>query len=185
MRLDLSKDRVKIAKYLKRRVKDYPKYINFGPGEDSDPIRFIALGFYAEQGGYISLVFDTRVDGDYDGEYTNFLDEQTMLDFPKWCDFYELACDGHEVTLVTGEGKTERVHFEDANSEQCIGETSLKRLNAYFGDMLRDVLVELKKDGTWSMLPLADDAFMMVIDFDEQYLWPNYKQRKTIGRAAS
>jgi hypothetical protein len=185
MRLDLSKDRVKITKYLKKRVKDYPKYVNFGPGIDTDPIRFIALGFYAAQGGYISLVFDTRADGDYDGEYTKFLDEQTMLDFPKWCDFYELACDGHEVTLVTGAGATELVHFEDANSHECIGDSSEKRLNAYFGDMLRDVLVELKSDGTWSKLPLTDDAFMMVIDFDELYLWPNYKQRLKAGRVAN
>ncbi|MEQ1825516.1 MAG: hypothetical protein ABL921_06200 [Pirellula sp.] len=182
MKLDLSKDKAKIIKYIRQRIKDYPLYVNCGPGEDADPIRFITLGFYAEQAGYIALIFDTRNDADYDGEWTNYLDEPNMLDFPKWCEFYEMACDGNPVSIVLGDGTTESVLFADANKEGGLSEKSLRRLNAYFGDMLKDVLCELKDDGSLSKLPLTKDAFMMVIDFDELYLWPKYEKRKAIGK---
>jgi hypothetical protein len=182
MKLDLTKDKAKVLKYIKSRIKNYPQFVNAGPGADSDPIKFITLGFYAEQGGYAALIFDTRKDADYDGEWTLYLDEHTMLDFPKWCDFYEMACDGKPVELVQGNGTSLTVHFADANEDDLIDKKSLKCLNAYFGDMLADVMKELKDDGSWAKLPLAKDAFMMVIDFDENYLWPTYKSRKTKGR---
>jgi len=185
MKLDLSKDKAKILKYLRRRIKDYPHHVNNGPGKDSDPIRLVTLGFYAEQGGYVALVFDTRKEADYDGEWTLFIDELTMLDFPKWCDFYELACNGKPVELVQGNGESLVVHFEDANEDHLIDDKSLTQRNDYFGSMLTDVMKELRNDGSWKKVPLSDDAFMMVSDFDENYLWPNYEKRKSSGRIAN
>jgi len=135
MKLDLSKDKAKILKYLRRRIKDYPHHVNNGPGKDSDPIRLVTLGFYAEQGGYVALVFDTRKEADYDGEWTLFIDELTMLDFPKWCDFYELACNGKPVELVQGNGESLVVHFEDANEDDLIDEREKTFLYFTYGSL--------------------------------------------------
>ncbi len=88
MKLDLSKDKRKILKYITQRIKDYPVYVNCGPGEDTDPIQAVVLGFYAAQGGYIYLIFDTRPSINLDGNWTLHIDEPTMCHFPKWTEFY-------------------------------------------------------------------------------------------------
>lgn len=85
MRLNLQTDARKLRKYIERRIKDYPVYENLGPGEDDDPIALITVGFYAEQGGYVNLVFDTRPKAEVDGEWTVHIDNETnTLPFPKW-----------------------------------------------------------------------------------------------------
>ena len=38
MKLDLSRDKQRLRKYIERRVKDYSVYVNCGPGEDADPL---------------------------------------------------------------------------------------------------------------------------------------------------
>jgi hypothetical protein len=50
MKLDLSRDKQRLRRYIERRVKDYSVSVNCGPGEDADPIQAIVLGFYAAQG---------------------------------------------------------------------------------------------------------------------------------------
>ena len=54
MKLDLRKDQKTIAKHIAERVRDYPMYVNNGPGEDEDPISLITLGFAFDQSGWIA-----------------------------------------------------------------------------------------------------------------------------------
>lgn len=167
MKLDLRKDKQKIQSYVGKRIRDYPTYVNCGPGNDDDPIKMVVLAFEATQSGSIALIFDTRPDADYDGEYTKFLEDYIMLQFPKW----PLACDlleeGETPIIIPADGRE-----AEADDDPCY----------WIGDMLTDVLLENKENGNWSKLPLAKNAFMMVIEFDENYLWPNYRSRKTVGR---
>ena len=34
MKLVLAKEKERIKKYIARRIRDYPKYVNIGPGND-------------------------------------------------------------------------------------------------------------------------------------------------------
>ena len=68
MKLDLVKDEKQLRKYILQRIKDFPDYENYGPGEDDAEIQLITLGYYLEQTGYFTLVFDTRPDADCDGQ---------------------------------------------------------------------------------------------------------------------
>lgn len=167
MKLDLRKDKKKIQSYVNKRVRDYPTHLNCGPGKDEDPIKMVVLAFEATQTGSLVLIFDTRPDADYDGEYTNFLEDNITLEFPNW----PLACDlleeGETPTIIPADGRE-----AEPGDDPCY----------WIGDMLTNVLWENKDNGNWSKLPLAKNAFMMVIEFDENYLWPNYKSRKTKGR---
>lgn len=74
LKLDLQRDQQKVRRYFERRIRDYSVHINLGPGEDEDPISLITIGFYASQGGYVSLIFDTRPNAGphhgFDGEWT-------------------------------------------------------------------------------------------------------------------
>lgn len=51
MKIDLQKDAQKIRRYIEKRIRDYPNYENLGPGDDSDPIALITVGYYLEQAG--------------------------------------------------------------------------------------------------------------------------------------
>lgn len=176
MKLDLAKDRVKLRKYIEKRIRDYPVYVNLGPGEDDAPIGLITLGYYAEQGGYANLVFDTRPDADVDGEWTVHIDNDTnTCPFPKWNDACEAIYEGETVAVTKHDGS--QVTLADADGDEVV--------QAVFGDMLTDLLKELRDDGTLSQLPLSPTAFMVVEEFDGRFNFPSsYEKRKTDGRIA-
>lgn len=185
MKVDLSKDQNKVRKFILRRIKEYDLYENFGPGDDEDPIRLITLGFYAAQGGYVSLVFDTRKDAEVDGEWTQYLDETTMLNFSKWSDFYERVCDGKSANLIKHDGKSENTQFQIVDEDELINEKSEKLINAYFGTMLSDLMIDLRENESFSGLPLEKDAFFVIEEFDGNFFWPTYRSRKSKGRILS
>ncbi len=148
-------------------------YENLGPGDDDDPIGQITVGFYAEQWGYVSLVFDTRKDAEVDGEWTSHLNEETnRLDFPRWLDAYDAICNGKSVSVIRPDGST--CTLEDSDGDEGI--------NRVFGEMLLELMLKLRDDGTLANLPLAPKAFMVIEEFDGRYFWPTYKTRKTKGR---
>ncbi len=176
MKLDLSKDKQKIRKYISQRISDYPIYVNDGPGEDADPIQAVVLGFYAAQGGYIYLIFDTRPGKNLDGNWTLHIDAPTMCNLPKWTNFYENACEGKRVVVVLEDGSEKEVQY--SGDDDKIEE----KLNTLFGNMLQTLMRELNDDGTLAKLPLRKDAFMIVEEFDGFYFWPEPRSCKTKGR---
>jgi hypothetical protein len=98
MKLDLQKDAQKIGRYIQQRVRDYPVFINLGPGKDDDPISLVTLGYYVEQTGYLALVFDTRPDADNDGQWTLHIENDVnVIAFPKWLAAFERLCGRSQV----------------------------------------------------------------------------------------
>lgn len=174
MKIDLQKDQAGLRRAIKKRIRDYPVYINLGPGEDEDPVKQITLGFYAEQTGYVALVFDTRPKADVDGEWTLHIENETnVIPFPKWYDAYMAICDDKPVTITKHDGSVRKVVENDIDDEE---------LNAIFGEMLTETMCELRDDGTLAKPPLAAGAFMGVEEFDGRYGWPpTYETRKTEG----
>lgn len=173
MKLDLQADQRKLRRYIEKRIRDYPVYVNLGPGEDDDPIGLITVGFYAEQGGYVNLVFDTRPDADSDGEWTVHLNNDTnTLPFPKWLSAYDALSDGKPVSIVRHDGST--ATLQDSDGDEGV--------NRVFGEMILDLMLKLRDDGTLAKLPLAPKAFMLIEEFDGRYGWPDYKNRRKLGR---
>ncbi|MCC9600552.1 hypothetical protein LOC67_08265 [Stieleria sp. JC731] len=173
MKLNLKKDRVTLRKYIEKRIRDYPVYENLGPGDDEAAIALLTVGYYAAQGGYVNLVFDTREQAEVDGEWTVHIDNETSTcPFPKWNAACEAIYEGNAVVVTKHDGT--EVKFPDADDEETI--------QAVFGDMIVDLITELRDDGTLSKLPLAPNAFMVVEEFDGQFLFPTYETRKTAGR---
>ena len=166
MKLNLLADQKKIRRYISDRVRDYPDYTNLGPGDDNDPISRMTVGFYAMQGGDVSVVFDTRPNAGphrgFDGEWTLWLYEDTMLYLPKWADACDAICDGKTVYVTRHTG--EIVALTNADSKW--------RINAIFGEMITQLLIELRDDGTLAQLTLAPNAYMVVEEFNEYYFWP-------------
>ncbi len=183
MELDLQRDEQALREYIHRRIAEFSDSENLGPGEPGDPIRLITLGYYAEQGGYAALILDTRADAEVDGEWTLHLEEEeNILTFPDWCEWYEAACDGEACAVKLPDGSTKEVHFPDADPDEVIDEDSLEELNAVFGEVITRLMHELRDDGSLAKLPLAPDAFMVIEEFDGNYFWPTYETRKTEGR---
>lgn len=176
MKLDLAKDKERIRRYIAKRINDYPVYVNHGPGEDGDPIQAIMLGFYAAQGGYVYLVFDTRPGKNLDGNWTLFMEETTLFNLPKWTAFYDHMCEGKRGTLLLADGTKKELEYSEFDDK------AEAKLNAYFGEILRSLMEELSEDGTLARLPLRKDAFMMVEEFDGHYFWPNIRSITKKGR---
>lgn len=174
-KLDLSKDRERIRRYLLKRIKDYRVNENCGPGEDEDPIQAIMLGFYASQGGYVYLVFDTRPGKNIDGEWTCFLEKPNLLALPKWTEFFEQLRERKSGTLILADGSEKELDFKAKTKVD-------KGLNLHIGEMLTDLMIELSEKKAFTRLPLAKDAFMMVEEFDGDYFWPQPRSVLTKGR---
>ncbi len=169
MKIDLKKDRAKLRKYIEKRIRDYSVYENLGPGEDDAPIALITLGYYAAQGGYANLVFDTRPDADIDGEWTQYIAEETnTCPFPKWYAACMSIYDGKPVVVTETDGNVATV-------------TDEMQLQLLLGNMLVGLLTELRSDGTLALLPLTQDAYMTVQEFDFTFFWPE-DDAETIGR---
>lgn len=173
MKLDLRKDAQKIRRFIEKRIRDYPKYENLGPGEDADPIALISLGYYLEQTGYFAMVIDTRPDADNDGEWTLHIENDVnVLAFPQWCAAFEELCEGGSVSVTLPNGKT-RILDEADDTD------SVARL---FGETIREIVVSLRDAGAFDSLPLSPKAFFVIEEFDGHWGWPDYKKRKTLGR---
>lgn len=172
MKVDLAKDQQKIRRYILQRIKDYPVYINIGPGEDEDPIQLITLGYYLEQTGYFALVFDTRTNADNDGQWTLHIEDPTMLHFPKWCSLLERWYEGETSELVLPDGTSCQINQESHTHES---------IAQIVGEMLRDTMIRLRDEGALQDLPLGKDAFLIVEEFDGHWGWPKtYKTRKQV-----
>ena len=119
------------------------------------------------------MVFDTRRDADVDGEWTRYIDNDTnTLPFPKWRAAYDAINDDETVSVTRHDGSTCTLQRRDEDDG----------VNRVFGEMLTDLMKQLRDDGTLARLPLAARAFMVIEEFDARYFWPTYKTRKTKGR---
>ena len=173
IKIDLQREQQKVRKYIERRIRDYPVYVNLGPGEDEDPISLITVGFYASQGGYVSLIFDTRPNAGphngFDGEWTQYLDhDSNLLWLTPWCDAFEAIREGKRTIIVRHD------FIEQAIETECGPEI----INTFFGDMLVDLTIKMRNQGWFAKLPLALNARVAIEEFDGYYFWPNPGKRR-------
>lgn len=157
MKIDLRKDRKSLLKYLKTRVREYPIYINAGPGADEDDITQITLGYQFDQDGWAALVFDTRENAAVDGVWQNYL-EETAVELPHWYEASEELASGQSVHIVNSSGEASTI--DDGNS-----------LADLFGEFLRDLLVSCRDDGLFDSLPCHDHCRFTVEEHESQYGW--------------
>ncbi|QDV53990.1 hypothetical protein [Gimesia fumaroli] len=168
MKLNLKNDAKKIYQLVKKRVRDYPIYINRGPGEDEDPISQITLGYSVDQAGWIALVFDTRPDSEPDGEWNSYI-EENQLEFPKWAKAVDAFCDkGEPIELILPDG-----------NQQTLGEDD--DLAEVIGKVLKEILLKARKEKLFKDLPIAKSNMMGVEDQVGAYGWPDYDDRFKLG----
>jgi len=152
MRLDLRQDLEKVTAHLKRRVRDYPKYVNDGPGRDEDPISLITLGFEYEPTSWFALVFDTRAGATTDGHW-QFHIEGNAVTFPAWGKAFAALCEANEPITVTR---------HDGSKTTLKPGAKAKEIAACFGEMLRNALLSVRNNGGFKNLPTADSCVLAV-----------------------
>jgi hypothetical protein len=175
MKIDLQADYKIVAAHIAERVRDYPVYINNGPGEDDDPIALITLGFAFDQSGYIAMVFDTRPDAEEDGEWQSYI-EENEFEFDSWHDAVDPLhqatafggkCDPLTIKRVNGKSATYK-KYDDTKIAKDIGM------------MLWKALVDARDAGVFAMLPLTDNCRMGVEEQDGVFGWPLGNDQGTI-----
>ena len=169
MKINLKSDAQTIYAHIKQRIADYPVYVNGGPGEDDDPITHLTLGYQVSQAGWVALIFDTRPDGEPDGEWQSYV-EENWLEFPMWLEAVDaLWDDGEPIELTLPNGKKRKLGEDDDLAEPV-------------GEMLKNLLLQARKDKCFKDLPLAKKSCMGVEDHDGAYGWPDYDKRLKDGR---
>lgn len=163
MKIDLDSDAKAVRNYVEKRIKNYLLHENLGPGESDQPVSLVTVGFYASQGGYANLVFDTRPKAEVDGEWTIYIDNDiNTLPFPKWAGAFEAIWEGERVAVTKYGGSS--CDLEKPGDDDL--------LNRLIGEMLMEVMTSMRAEGALAKLPLAPDAFMVIEEFDGEYFWP-------------
>src|SRR5690349_13546551 len=104
MQLDLRKTSRILRSHLAQRVRDYPKYINEGPGKDDAPIKQITIGYQFDQSGWLAVVFDTRPKAKNDGQWNSFI-EPNAIEFDDWHEvFTDLDENGSPIKVTLPDG---------------------------------------------------------------------------------
>ncbi|MEQ8634769.1 hypothetical protein [Gimesia maris] len=164
VQLNLRKDAREIYQHLLQRVREYPVYINNGPGEDADDIRQITLGFSYAQSGWIAVVFDTRPDAEVDGTWQNFI-EENCIDYPHWNAAWDQVSEGKcqlKVLLPLGK-KTDVAPFAE-----------MDEFASSLGQALSGLLIKARDAGEFSSLPVDANCFLTVEDHDGAFGWNTF-----------
>ena len=172
MKIDLAKDSKVIKKHIEQRIKDYPIYINEGPGKDEDDVTQITIGFQFDQSGWVAMVFDTRPKSTPDGEWNSYI-EENIFEMNYWCEIIDSFYENEKpFKLVDANGEVHEISGENEG-----------RLAEFIGDMLKQVLVSVRDNGKFKKLPLSKYCTMGVEETNGSYGWPIYEKRKTEGSA--
>lgn len=173
MRIDLAKDCARLLKHLRQRVKDYPVYINAGPGEDEDPVQQITLGYQFDQAGWVVVVFDTRPDAQFDGEWNSYI-EANALPFPRWQEAFETWSKHATPTeIVLADGSVKRLG-------RGVSEAKWARI---FGNALRKALQDFAEAGGFKKVPRATGCFLAVEHHDGAFGWTSQKKEPDSSKA--
>ncbi len=163
MQLNLRKASKVLRKHIAERVRDYPLYVNEGPGSDAAPIKQITVGYQIDQAGWLAIVFDTRPHAENDGKWNDFI-EPNAIDLPEWHKaFTDLFHNGKPINLTLFDGTTRRLG-ED---------TTVEQLTELIGTTIRDVLIQARDDGHFTGLPITTDCSYVIEEHDGYYGWSN------------
>ncbi|MEL6896974.1 MAG: hypothetical protein AAFP90_12785 [Planctomycetota bacterium] len=174
----LSKDYGAVLRYIRSRVRTYADYYNDGPGDHTDMIRRVTLGFSFEGNAWAALVFDTRGDQPVDDAWQDHVQENCIL-LDHWAsiaahlqEFPAGEEDDAEpsLTLITHDGEPEEFYEYDPDD-----------LAVVFGDTLWATLVEARGAGILTRLPLAQGCLMDVREVDGRFLWPRLEDQQRRG----
>jgi hypothetical protein len=177
MKLDLRKDYKTVSEHIADRVRDYPIYVNNGPGNDDDPISLITLGFSFDQSGWIALVFDTRPAAESDGQWQSYIAENEVP-FQHWFDAVDPI---HEASAFGGKADSLTMTRHDGKKRTC-KQYDVEEIAEHIGSMLWQTLVDARASGLFKELPLAKRCLMGVEEQDGYYGWPHFKDRIKLGR---
>ena len=174
MNLNLQSDQKRVRRFIQQRIRDFPVYVNPGPGKDEDPISLATLGYNVGQFGWLALVFDTRSVPDIDGEWTAHIDgEITSLEMPNWSAAVDKLLDGKAVVVTLTDGSKRELMRSDAD-----------RIDLLVGAMLRDAMVELRNDNAFAKLPLTAKAVFSIEEINGNWSWPSNAKRRVRCRLA-
>src|SRR5262249_31951839 len=138
--LDLESEASDIRNYILTRVAEFNPNTNVGPGKDA-PIKMVYAGYEFDEAGWFALVFDRRPDAAHDGEWTRFLEGNT-LERPRWA-----------LARQVMERRPIQTRDEDGRVREVSNWTDLGPL---LGRMMVGVLQGAEREGVFASLPLVD-----------------------------
>jgi hypothetical protein len=163
MELDLRSDFADLSQYVLRRVQAFDPATNDGPGEPG-PVTRIDFGYDFDQGGWASLVFDTRPDAEPDGEWNSHI-EGNVLERPAW------------VSACGANGRQPLRLLLPDGANRALPPGGEEELAVILGELLKSVLLNARAGGIFAVLPRAARCELGVEEHNGHYGWPAYDDR--------
>ncbi|OYP37951.1 hypothetical protein [Rhodopirellula sp. MGV] len=160
LRINLKTDRGKVQRYLRQRIKAYIKRPQPDAGEADSPITAISVLFDIEYEGFVDLVFDTRPESAESVEFIEGTDH--VLDLEHWHDAVMRIDEGESLKLALPDGT--KLVIEPESSE-------VADWDRYVGDMLRDLVIEMRGKGEFEKLNLAAEHSIWVGGTHTDFFW--------------
>lgn len=182
MKLKLQKFIAPIAAAIMERSRDFDPSTNDGPGESSDPIQQITLGYQFDQSIWVALVFDTRsaAEANCDGQWQSYIEENTLdcdCDIDEWMEAYETLFDEDAesaVTITSVDGVDHVIQpYDDSDDDGEQEEQITNELAELFGTVLRDAMLSARDGGAFANLPVAPTCVLRVDEHEGAYTWPH------------
>jgi hypothetical protein len=153
--LDLRAEAADIHDYITSRVAVFDPRANAGPGE-AQAVTMVSAGFEYDQSGWFALVFDRRPDAGHDGEWTLYLEGNT-LDRPQW---------------VAARERNEEYPIRARGEDGVIRELPPgSHFGWLLGRMLVGVLQQAERDGLFARLPHAERFRLGLEEFHGSLGW--------------
>jgi hypothetical protein len=162
VRLDLRRDFAEIYAHLAGRIKRFDPAGSNVLG-DSGLVKMVEVGFEYSQAGWLVVAFDTRPDAEPDGEWTQLITEENMLQRPHWSEASEASMAG-PLTIVELDG-TDAILPSGTELAEILGE------------MAKAVVLKARAEGIFAVLPKAPGCELGVEHFSGAYGWPVYDDR--------
>jgi hypothetical protein len=170
MPLDLRRDCADIYAYVKDRIRTFDPTNNRGPGKGG-PVKQIDVGYECDQSAWVVVVFDTRPDAEWDGEWTGYIEERNELARPHWLQALKTLVK-RSISLILPDGS--RMEIPAVGSAQA----RYEQFGEVLGEMIKAVLLQARADGVFASLPKAADCELGVEHFNGAYGWPAYESRR-------
>lgn len=161
MHLDFRRDYSELSAYLARRVAEFDPARHDGPGPGG-PVTAIHAGYEYDQSGWFTVVFDTRPDAAMDGEWTLYIDRNTLAR-PEW----DAAGDELRhapLRIIDWDGLEEELSEGD-------------ELAYPLGELVRSVMLKARADGVFASLPRAPGCQLLVEHSGGAFGWPKESAR--------
>lgn len=164
-RIDLREDALRFRDELERVVSSL--------AESKVVLSALEFGYDCDQGGWILIHGDRREKHHRDGEWTRYIDDESMLPMSHWTQALDSNFEGEEIELISVDGTTRVLPAFDPSPGSSNDDDALA-IAVAVGEMIYAVVMQAKSEGLFVALSGPLNGIQLDFeDFNGGWAWPD------------